>query len=245
MIRIAQITDLHVDSEDDQLLSIDSRNRVLTIINEIKRLNTDLLVITGDLTELSGRDWLFSLLNELNIKYHISFGNHDDTSSFLEFPRFFCSKDLYYSFQIENFNVLILNSSSKIIDNEQVRWIKCNLSNDRRTIIFIHHPIIDCSQTTMDILFPLLNRDEVKSVFLSHKNEIVIFAGHYHHEYLNVAENITQHVTPSTTIQIKSDTKDIEFEKNYIGFRIIDIENSNYSTQVVKIHINNPTIPST
>lgn len=245
MTRLAHITDLHIDSEDDQILNINSRNRVLTVLDGIREIGIDILVITGDISESTGIKWLFSLLNEMKFEYYLALGNHDKIESFRDYNAFQYDNNGYYSFELANRKIIVLNSSSNNIDKNQLDWMKRNLSDKSNTIIFIHHPVLACGCSTMDQKYPLENRTEVREELLRHNHEVIIFAGHYHNDYYNVDNNITQYVTPSTTVQIERNTENLEFDKSTLAFRVIDINENEYSTHVVSINFDNPTIAST
>jgi len=245
VLRIAQITDLHIDSEDDQLLSIDSRERTSIILERLKSLDIDLLVLTGDISETTGLTWLFSELKKLGIEYYIAFGNHDKPDQYNEFCHFQNSSQPYFYFDSDGFRLMFLNSSSTVIDSDQLEWLKASLDNTKRVVVFIHHPVLDCGNTVMDQKYPLINRNEVKKVLSNYGSNVLIFSGHYHHEYTISNANIDQFVTPSTTVQIRPFGKELDFDISNIGFRLIELDKCNYSTQVVRIEVNNPTIAST
>lgn len=61
-------------------------------------------------------------------------------------------------------------------------------------MIFVHHPILDCGNSTMDRKSPLKNRDQVRQILENFAGEVTVFCGHYHNLHTQKAGNITQHL---------------------------------------------------
>ena len=232
MHRIAQITDLHLDHKLEGKFGIDTRKNLLAVLDDIGRRSVDEIILTGDLAEDSGIDWLMKTLNELNISYSYIFGNHDERS---RYPLSESKGKTYYKRNINKIQSLFLDSGDGIIDTEQLRWLKSELAKEEGPfLLFIHHPILDCHTLFMDIQYPLKNRTEVGSVLRESKREIWTFCGHYHMEDERTDGNIRQFVTPSTYYQIRADAEDLQQDLVPFGYRMIEI-GSEISSKVIRV----------
>jgi Icc protein len=99
-------------------------------------------------------------------------------------------------------------------------------------IVFIHHPILDCGNSVMDIKYPLLGRTNIIRMLVESGKRVHIFCGHYHTDFTTVFKNIIQYVTPSTLYQLKMHSEKLEIESERIGYRIININGTVIETEV-------------
>lgn len=246
MTIFAQITDLHIDNEDPDLKQIDTRANALAVLEVIQKQNIERLIVTGDIAESSsGMSWFLDQVNQRKFKFDLILGNHDDPQSYLENNRSGRAKP-YYSVQVEGFLFLFLDSANNWIDQEQLVWIDEQLSQTKLAVlIFVHHPVLNCGDSTMDKKYPLKNREEVLKILTKANQKIAIFCGHYHREEIVEDRNIIQYVTPSTFYQIKKYSAELEVESEAIGYRILSIEHGNYETKVKYLEPGHPTVAST
>src|SRR5690625_7273492 len=82
--RIAQITDLHIGDENEYPFGIDLRTNLRRVMEDIEKMDVDLLVLTGDLCldepHMEHYHWIKSQLKNLDISYEVIGGYHDDIS---------------------------------------------------------------------------------------------------------------------------------------------------------------------
>ena len=245
MTIFAQITDLHIDNEDPDLKQIDARANALAVLEVIQKQNIERLIITGDIAESSsGMDWFLDQINQRKFKFDLILGNHDDRQAYLE-RNGSGNPKTYSSVQFEGFLFLFLDSGENWIDQAQLAWIDEQISQTKQDVlIFVHHPVLNCGDSTMDKKYPLKNRDEVLKILVKASQKLAIFSGHYHREEIVEARNIIQYVTPSTFCQIKKYSAELEFESGSIGYRILSIDQGNYETKVMYLEPSNPTSTS-
>lgn len=103
-----------------------------------------------------------NILNKLTIPYHMAMGNHDykrhsDRDSDLPFTKEELNEmegfwkettglNPYYSFIHQGWKFIILNSMranylGKNFDDEQLLWLKNELKENKKTLLFFHHPL--------------------------------------------------------------------------------------------------------
>ncbi|WP_196893447.1 metallophosphoesterase family protein [Aureivirga marina] len=230
--KIAHITDLHLDEDFPFKDKITVRKRLDYILNDIKKNNIKQIVCTGDIGEGEGISYFFNEMK--NIDFSITLGNHD---KFLEISKYYKkglnyhSKKIYRSQNHRSFKFIYLDSSSGAIDEKQLIWLKEELKSDKPIIIFIHHPIIKLD-LKVDEIGKLINRDRLIEILTDVKNEIIIYCGHYHLENTSFHKNLKQFITPAVAFQIKKDLNKIEIDKTISGYRIIQIENTNLTSEI-------------
>ena len=237
-LRIAHLTDIHMD---DYLLgnnTIDGKNNLKVITKDISIKNIDKIVITGDMGNPDLFDWIIETIKETGLEYTYVLGNHDKLENFAhrtDVKHQVKKSGLFYHLERESELFFFLDSSSSKIDPFQEDWIETILAEtkSKKVIVFVHYPVLNCGNTTMDRLYPLLNRDLVKGIFSISGKEIYIFSGHYHTAAEVTDKNIKQYVTPSSVLQFKKYSDELELETKQFGYRIIDISKDEINTEIV------------
>lgn len=230
MQTIIQITDIHFDNNDPELKLLNPEDNFNEFLKYAKEILCDRIVITGDVAEDEENFKL--ILNKLqgicaNIKYVI--GNHDPMNGF----EIFNQKRQYFMDYVEGFLVLYLDSGKGIIDDDQLQWLNNLLINNQKDIlVFIHHPILDCGNTVMDKMYPLMNRSEVYNILQNTGKKIYIFCGHYHWEQKVQSGNITQYVTPSLLYQLDKNADILRIGSTNFGCRVINISRDKVESYV-------------
>lgn len=230
MHTIIQITDLHFDNSDPELKLLNPKDNLNEFLQYATKIACDKIIITGDIAE-AGEN-LKTIINNLqglceNVKYVA--GNHDPKDGFILLNQ----KRPYFMEYLEEFMVLYLDSSKGIIDDEQLIWLQDMIINNiKDVLIFMHHPILDCGDTVMDRMFPLMNRSEVYSILQNTSNKTYIFSGHYHWEQEVQSGNIKQFVTPSLLYQLDKNADFLRVGSMNYGFRVIKISMDKVETYV-------------
>ena len=87
-MKIVQVTDLHIDRENESPYEIDVRRNFKRVLNAIRRLKPGHIVVSGDLCYNVGEteiyDWIKGQLDRIKIPYDIIAGNHDDSKMMAE-----------------------------------------------------------------------------------------------------------------------------------------------------------------
>ncbi len=230
MQTIIQITDLHIDNNDPELALLSPEDNFSKFLLYARNIPFDKLVVTGDVADANESfEIVMNKLQELCGTIRFVSGNHDPKEAF----HLSGLKKPYFVEHLEEFLVLYLDSGMGKIDNEQLLWMEEQLlHNEKDILIFLHHPIIDCGNTVMDRMFPLLNRDEVCRILDKTKNKISIFSGHYHWEQEIHAGNRKQYVTPSLLYQLDQNSDSLKIGSTNFGFRVINITKDCIETYV-------------
>ncbi len=240
LIRIAQISDIHIGGTADPVQGIDVRTNFLTALKGIADLQCDLVVLSGDLAAEDGEEGAYQFVAEtmrdLPVPWVIMGGNHDRIHVM---ARYFDIADdlrnghLYFKRVIKGRTLFFLDSSLNVVQTEQLDWLYKEASAiEDEVLLFIHHPPAICSCLFMDTRHPLRNIEEVRSTLRSLPNIRSIFVGHYHTEKVIFQDSNTIHLTPSTMMQI--DTKAPGFRMEHIrpGWRTIEWGYSRLETEV-------------
>lgn len=170
---ILVLSDIHISN--DETKDVRLRNLVESI-NAGYFENLDLLVATGDLVSSFYKDRnngdefdnnraakLKSIIQEIEIPYHLAFGNHDykidgdkDSDAPFSFEeidtmekhwkKFAGLEEPFYSVNHKGWKLILLNSMrgkylKRFFDNDQINFLKDELAEKKPTLIFFHHPI--------------------------------------------------------------------------------------------------------
>jgi 3',5'-cyclic AMP phosphodiesterase CpdA len=239
-MRIAQITDLHLDDFLAQHYQVDTRGNFAAVLADGTRRGITDVVLTGDLGEFSSQSWLVETLRLSRVHPLLILGNHDAVDDFraLSLTSPDCRPDgLYYSRNLGGMSCLFLDSSAGTVGQVQLGWVEAQLAESSGPVaVFVHHPLLDCGSTA-DRLYALTNRDSVRDVLAASGREIAVFCGHYHFADGDVRtyERITQYVTPSTLVQFGRTGETVTLDTKAIGYRIVELSSSGVTTEVVTL----------
>lgn len=232
---IAHLTDLHIDSETALGFAVDTRGRFETVLDDLLHRGISTVVLTGDLSEPSGYEWLFSRLNGAGLEYHICFGNHDARSALTRYCRHGETETPYRMVTFGGRPTFMLDSSTTRIDPAQTKWLLKNAEGIKDPVIFMHHPPLDCGSTPMDLKYPLEERKRFASALNGLDGVVSVLCGHYHWRHEINEGNIRQYVAPSTCLQIDPTAKSIEFDKSFIGYGTVEIDPEKLLVQAISI----------
>lgn len=240
MRKIAFISDIHFDEQFPIDCGIDAKKNWNRIITDLKSKKINEIIFGGDIGAQTGHQYFTQTLKDFSVKFIL--GNHD---AFTQVSKFYNpynrTDELYYSFD-DNYNkYLFLDSSSAKLSEKQLDWIKENIKAEKPLIVFIHHPVIEV-KTAIDKMYPLLNRDIIKSLFESIKQPVTLFCGHYHMNDELHENNIRQIITQSSSYQIEKETNELSINNTEFGYRIIEIEKNNIKTELVTFKNQNKVV---
>ncbi|MCP4180638.1 MAG: hypothetical protein GY756_22985 [bacterium] len=239
MLKIAQITDLHISSKNTLKGDLDAKKRFINVLNDIRSSDIGLMIVSGDLVnsfdDIKSYEWIKSHLDKLDKKILILSGNHDcsiNISDIFGMNRYLNSNELYFSVNTENYVMAFLDSSREFISKKQMEWLEnLNANSSVDIVLFVHHPLDYCGCKFMDKKYPLQNIYEVRNLLMNCRKIKYIFTGHYHTEKQIDIGHIKQFITPSTWYQINGDIDGFNICKKY-GWREIDIDQNMLSTIV-------------
>jgi len=231
MKRIAFITDIHLDEQFPIDNNINPTKNFETVLVDIENREITNLVFGGDIGNETAHNYFFDKLQKFSL--NLILGNHDKFQNVKShFSKDKTKQELYYKTEDESFQYVFLDTSTDELSKSQLEWLQHELTSNKELILFIHHPVLEI-ETAVDKLYPLKNRDELKTVLLNFKNSVTIFCGHYHMNDEQEYKNIKQFTTQSMSFQIVKNATDLEIDNLNFGYRIIEINNDTLATQTV------------
>jgi len=230
---IAFITDTHLGDASPQDKGINCTAQLEAVLADIALQNATDIVFAGDITEPKTYEWFFNRMQTACPDFKAILGNHD---SYAEAVKHYkqpsaSSTELYYTYEDAYHKYIYLDSSSSTISADQLAWLDNEIETSKIILLFIHHPILKID-TAMDKIYPLQNRDALRSILHQLYNDVFVFCGHYHMpDYLEIG-NVRQYITPSTSFQIKKESDFIDINTNSFGYRIITLDYNNVTTHL-------------
>ncbi|EIJ43841.1 putative phosphohydrolase [Beggiatoa alba B18LD] len=238
VLRIAQITDLHLGSDKHLLHGVDVYRQLSQVLTILEKKPLDLLVLSGDLAlnhgEAEAYQWLRDRLANFPAPYVVMAGNHDVVATMGEYFAIQAdiqAGELYFSRVIKGLPLLFLDTSSYYLPPQQLAWLR-ELAVTQPTLLFMHHPPIFCGCTFMDNRYSLKNKAETWAV-LQQKTAIQhIFCGHYHTDKVITQAGKQIYLTPSTMLQIAPEPVDFQIAHTRAGWREIVWDGAQLKTWV-------------
>jgi Predicted phosphohydrolases len=226
-MRIAQVTDLHLDDVLSRWHGIDSRSHVLAVFADIRARGIETVAVTGDCGAASSLPWLREALDERGLAALFALGNHDSAAAFEE-----CGliagigspdRGFYHSRRLGGADCLFLDSSPGEIGDGQLEWLCERLCDaDEPVYIFTHYPIFDCG-SAVDLAFPLKRREEVQGALIRAGRRAKVFCGHYHFRHDQRIGLVEQYVAPAVIMQVRGEGQAIVTDSFDFGYRIVDL----------------------
>jgi 3',5'-cyclic AMP phosphodiesterase CpdA len=230
--QIAFLTDIHLDEQLPSGEQVNPAANLEIVLHDVAKRGINTIVFGGDIGEASAHPYFFNAFNAFS--FQLILGNHDKYSNVkTHFSSGTDAAALYYLADEENCRYLFLDTSAETISNTQLQWLQSALDTEKQTVIFLHHPVLPVD-TPVDRLYPLANRDQLKSVLLQHQQNTVLCCGHYHMNDERQEANIRQFITPALSYQIVKDANAIEVDSSHFGYRILSVYDNRIETAVVR-----------
>lgn len=230
VIRIGQISDIHIGEDDNLVQGIDVRANFMTVLKSKSMSDLDLLVLSGDLANEDGEAGAYKFIADTLKDYEVPVcvipGNHDR----LEVMQNYFGLDgkvrggkCFYRHDVCGRTVFLIDSACGTVSKEQLVWLKEEAAKvDDEVLLFMHHPPCLCNHRFMDLKYSLKNIDEVQETLSSIKNLRHIFTGHYHFDFhLQIGEQEV-HVAPSTQMQIDPQAPIFNLMSSAPGWQVIE-----------------------
>lgn len=235
MLRIAHITDSHISEVGKNLQDIDTRQKFTNVLNKIASSDYDLIIHTGDLSFPDGNEsvykWTKEKLDNMEIPYYLTPGNHDNSSLMQEIfnlknlpPRVIVTGVI----AAKGESLMFLDSSSERLTLKQSTWISREIAiQDDDLFLFMHHPPCYCGVRVMDEKYPYKTPDFFQKTIKETGRKLTMFTGHYHIEKTINPENtdMTVYITPPTLGSLDPESEDYKIIDFRPGWRDIQIEN--------------------
>lgn len=242
-MKIALITDIHIDDEGILPLDIDTRTNLTKTLAHIQEKTYDLLICTGDLCNKTGEthlyEWIKAQLAMAQVPYLIISGNHD-TSSVLaevfEYKNNLHGGELYYTQLVADQLFIFLDTSRAELSDQQWEWLEDQIKNIPKDVyIFMHHPPVYVGSLFMEPRYSFTQIERFQAMCKKYVTlRFHVFVGHFHMERTIIQENLNVFITPSTFVQIDPDSADFVPITNQIGYREIVLKDKiNFSTALI------------
>ncbi|MFO1019105.1 MAG: phosphodiesterase [Planctomycetales bacterium] len=250
-LRVVQISDLHLFADPDgELKGLKPQAGVTAVLGTIQqRLPViDQLISTGDHThdELPATyQRLRGMLQPWLKTFHLLPGNHDERPVIREVFGEFCpagTERIRFSFEAGGWLFLGLDSHVPgelygEVGEEQWKWLEAELSRDatKPTAIFLHHPPLPIGSPWMDKI-GLRDAEELTEILLRYRQVKFVSHGHIHQEFNGTCEGVPVMSCPSSAIQFRPRTEELEVDTLGPGFRVFELETDGaWRTEVIRV----------
>lgn len=237
-MKIAVISDLHIGDANERIRDIAVRDNFLKVLIDIKERKVDLLIINGDLVDnplnKEAYLWIKTHLQALGIPYLVVAGNHDDPQIITRVFNIKSQSEWPHGgrYKIDDINFICLDSSSSVIDSQQLKMLNQELDAAVEfTVLVMHHPPCLMGCTYMDRKYPLKNPDRLSKVIQNRAQLKLILCGHYHTDRMVVQDGLPILITPSTMMQLDSHCDFSRVQSYQAGWRYIEIAGKSIRTE--------------
>jgi Icc protein len=233
--KIAHITDLHLEESFPIKHGVRAKENWELILNNLADKKIQDVIFTGDIGSQGSNEWFFNSVNKYGINLKVTLGNHDVFSQTMKYYKIELPKErkeLFYSHEDNYFKYIYLDTSLNKISQFQFSWFLKNLKTNKKLMLFIHHPILETNSTPQKE-YPLEGSEKIKDELLQFNKDVYIFCGHLHIRDERTEGNITQFITPAACYQIKKYSNTTEKDNISFGYRVIEINNSELSSEVI------------
>ncbi len=234
-MRILQITDIHINKLFELTNQVNVIENFSAILESGMEYRPDLVVLTGDLghndLQINVYQWIKEQLQSRGVPYRVIGGNHDDASMMADVFGDVQGTKLYFTYRVENFKFLFLNTIYGKVDDEQLEWLKEEIKEDIAAI-FMHYPPFLSGIPHMDTKYAMQQRTSFLDVLLGVNQRFRIFTGHYHTERVIEYENVSVYITPSTFVQISDKTLEFTPDHYKPAYRMLEWDGGTFKTWV-------------
>ena len=224
-------------------MGVDTRASLLSVLDDIKKRlnNTDLIVVTGDLSQDDSKasyQWLQQQLDTLKIPYYWLAGNHDVTALMQEV----CPAAMQKSVIRGNWQLLLLDSHLEdgipgFLSDAELGYMEQQLRcyPQHHALIAFHHPAYTINSPWLDTI-NLQNSEIFWERLNRHPNAKVVINGHIHQEQEWQQGSIQVLSAPSTAVQFKPESAEFCLDSQPPGYRIIELRfDGTLNTRVIRL----------
>ena len=240
-MHIIQITDLHLTKDPKENVREVSTHEALKRVNQaIKKINPDLVVITGDVAaddpDSQIYENLFSLMEAVEVPWVVQKGNHDRCQffahSFKENAR-----EGFSRFPInEAFEGIFFDSSAEAMPISDIVQLESYFSEtDKSTVLFTHYPPINVGHPLFDETYYLKWRERLVESLRCATKPCSIFFGHIHFEFFHKEGLLSFYGTPSASLPILPGHPDFCYDPKGCYYRSIFVKNNQLKTEVFDV----------
>ncbi len=250
MTTILQISDPHLLSQPDGTLKGVPTLKSLRLVLQRARdevADPGRLILSGDLSHeetIGGYELLKELLGDWTGRTLLIPGNHDDRCGmrtvFEQVPGE-TDDDVWFRDELGDWLLIGLDShvpgevygelSDEILDKLDL-WLSEN--PERPTLIFLHHHPVSVNSPWLDTI-RLRNSSSLEMLLRRSQCVRGVFCGHIHQVYEGIFAGIPLYSAPSASFQFVSESEEMKFDLRPPGFRVIELQELQISTRVVRL----------
>ena len=230
MKHFIQISDCHID-DNAQTMGVNSHENLIKVVDKIVTLQSDALLISGDLTH-NGTPYSYKKLKEIlspiETDIFVIAGNHDDSDNLAsEFGACLFDRIALDAWDIINIDSVQIGKTSGFVTTNALTALDQQLqhSNAKYNLIVLHHPIVAMNSEWDDAL-SLENPQDLFAVLDKHPKVQAVLFGHAHESVEFDKNGLKIIACPSTATQF-NDEQRIGF--NY--YTLFDDGRLDYETQ--------------
>ena len=222
-LRLAQITDMHLLSEDNgELHGVNTGRAFRRVLAQVASLEPDLLLVTGDIAE-HGDESVYRRLQEDLAPFPrrmVLPGNHDLGDGY---PRFF-NNDPVQVHSLGGWTLLGVNSAGEYLTGEQKARCLDVLDQADRVLLILHHPLVKLGRALFDEVWIIKNRDEFYGALRNHPSLRGVVFGHTHAVH-RIEDGPVRHLgAPATSFYLEAHPTEHRFEMIVRhGFQMIEL----------------------
>ncbi len=244
-IRVIQLSDTHLFSDPSrQLLGMPTTDSFMTVLKQLRQLQPDLLLLTGDLSQdetAHSYEQLRDLITPLGIPTYWLPGNHDQPvlmAQILENAVISSQKQ----FQQRGWNFILLNSAQPgqvdgKLSSAALHELEQQLQAlpNQPTLIGLHHPPCAIGSDWMDQI-SLRQPEAFCQVIERYPQVKLVLFGHIHQAFELTRAGVQYLGCPSTCVQFKPRNSMFAIDEQQPGFRLLQLyADGQVETQVQRV----------
>lgn len=248
MVRIIQITDLHILAQSGQtLLGVDTGGSFVDVLKKAvgEQENVRLVLLTGDLAQdpvVETYARLRSWLQMTDWEYYFLPGNHDNPALMASC---LCCDQVHDQRQIvlDHWQLISLDSSVQgspggFLAQDQLDHLEACLASypDHHALIALHHHPVMTGSAWLDTMV-LGNRDQFMVLLQRFPQVRGVLTGHVH-QSLDIDRNGVRFLaTPATCFQFKPYSEAFALDEKPPGYRWLELgDDGSFSTGVERLN---------
>jgi 3',5'-cyclic AMP phosphodiesterase CpdA len=231
MLTFAQITDLHITTEDDPYKSKERNDkRLREVLQTIHALRPRpvAIIASGDLVD-RGEDREYAefkkILAEVEIPIYLGLGNHDLRNPFLQAfspPLYQVDPNGFVQYEVDfgEIRLIILDTldegkESGAFCEKRARWLKRTLgrNSNKPTMIARHHPPAQSGIYWMDAREAQDWQMRLANCIKDRKQVRTLMCGHLHRAFHTRFANQIVSCAPATSIQLTLNLTELELKQ--------------------------------
>ncbi|MEC9465042.1 MAG: metallophosphoesterase [Myxococcota bacterium] len=245
-MRVVQISDLHLSADESvRRYDVSPWDRLKSVLDSLQQeeQQPQLMIVSGDVahdhSEATYRK-LLDLIEPMGVDYQVLPGNHDSpeliVSLFGKSGGPFSRE--YGPWLLVGCNSHLPGSIGGALEEDERSWILRQLRESRcqNKALFLHHPPVSVGNIFFDAVGLKEGTDFCAELESIEGLRLVCF-GHIHRPFSVVRENVTYCAAPSTVHGYVGEEA-LEVAPDLFGYRIFDLGDSHFETEVRLLGVN-------